>query len=58
MTVNDIPWANLLTGVNVITLLVAIRRMSRLELMVETMWDSFKAGGWFHSSSNEAHDED
>lgn len=56
---NDVPvgqvvqWA--LTSVNVVTLFFAIRRLARLELMVETMWGAFLSGQFVERRHGVAH---
>lgn len=45
----------LLTGVNVVMLFLAIRRLARLELMVETMWTAFLSGQFVERRHGTAH---
>ena len=44
-----------LSGVNVIVLYLAVRRLSRLELMVETMWAAFLNGQFVERRHGIAH---
>jgi len=44
-----------LSGVNVVVLYLAVRRLSRLELMVETMWSAFLSGQFVERRHGVAH---
>jgi hypothetical protein len=44
-----------LSGINVVVLYIAIRRLSRLELMVETMWSAFLSGQFVERRHGVAH---
>ena len=47
-----------LSGVNVVVLYLAVRRLSRLELMVETMWSAFLSGQFVERRHGVAHNHD
>ena len=46
----------LFSGMNILVFLRAASRFGKLELMVETMWDSFKRGEFAHRPDGVAHD--